>query len=262
MSTRLGGWVLGIELRRVHRAAGFSQRGLAQELGWDASKLSRLLSGLRVVTEAELLLVLWVCGVKTARERERFRSLAARADQHRWWPGFEDSSLSFRVSGVLEDQARAILCYSPNVVPALLRTARYGQALPVAEGATPGLFNRFRPPQCVFLVGERALTHPGPMPSIMRGQARHLAALAQRVAIRVVPEALAFGWEGPFRILDVPDLGRTVQVDQPRSTLFLHDKESVDAYAALARELMGIALSEERSRGLLREIAGDALVRQ
>ncbi|GLZ37703.1 hypothetical protein Acsp05_13280 [Actinokineospora sp. NBRC 105648] len=245
-----------MELRRLHQAAGFSQRGLAAALGWDPSKLSRVLAGLRVLGEAELLLVLWVCGVQTARERDRFRSLVARACQSRWWQSRDDTDLSFRVADVLEDQARAILCHAPTTVPVLLRTTRYAQALPQTETATPGLFDRHRPPRCAFLVGERALTHPGPMPSIMRGQARHLAALAQQGSIRVVPEAQAFGWEGSFRILDVPDLGRTVQVDQPKSTLFLHDKESVDTYAALARNVMAVTLDEERTRERLAELAG------
>src|SRR5882757_6223531 len=75
---------LGGELRELRRNQKLTVRAVAAQLGWQASKLSRMETGqqgCKVEDVASLLVVYGVIGA----ERKRFLIMAERSNEPGWW---------------------------------------------------------------------------------------------------------------------------------------------------------------------------------
>src|SRR5699024_1574597 len=120
---------LGAELRRERERFGANLRELAAQLGWSASKVSRMEAGRRGTLPADVAIYLARCGTPR-HDRERLVRLA------------EDSAVTFRLQDhgerlpdelrsliELETTADTIVGYDPLAVPGLLQTEPYVRAL-------------------------------------------------------------------------------------------------------------------------------------
>lgn len=128
---------LGERLRELRARRFRFGTGLATELGWQQSKVSKIESGRQVPSADDLAAWLVACG-GDAEELSGLTDLLARAR-------VEDRSFvdlwrlgriaaDQRAIGELERRARMICDYTPSMVPALVQTAAYARAMLTTAG--------------------------------------------------------------------------------------------------------------------------------
>lgn len=267
---------LGDELRRLRQDAGYNASGLARELGWSPSRISRLESGKRGVSEVDVAAFLACCRVVGAR-RDRLLDLA-RAAYERSWLQSHGAELPCEPRTVVlhEATASAIRGYEPLTIPGLLQTEDYARALLRWGGLIPedvvearvsarmdrqGLLRRREPPAVTFFLHEYALHALAGDPRVMNEQLLHLALVCGRAhcSIRMVPASSGprGGPGGPFRLLEYAAHGPVAYVAHQTTSLFLEDREHIDAYRGILDRLAEIALGGDETRDLLVRLAND-----
>ena len=129
---------LGRELRRLREQAGLSQSDVVSRTGGVISKLSRIESGDRTISETDIAELLVLYGLNAGSARwDRLTALASTATAKEWWDGYSELVPSDLVDRLgLEDSAVRISTYATTMVPDLLQTAAYARALAVADGRT------------------------------------------------------------------------------------------------------------------------------
>ncbi|ONK09899.1 helix-turn-helix transcriptional regulator [Streptomyces sp. MP131-18] len=198
--------LIGARLRELRAAAGLSAREAADELGTSPSTLHRMEGGRVGLKPAHVRRLLTVYG----REAEAGSVLAdvERASRPGWWQAYRDVLPRSPADLIgLEEHAQVIRFYAPAVVPDLLQTPAYAEALQRVQHPEDAdgriarrveLLNRRQavldraepaPPVLWALIEEAALRRRVGGPEVMRGQLAHLRRLAGRpgVTIRVVP---------------------------------------------------------------------------
>jgi transcriptional regulator with XRE-family HTH domain len=202
---------LGQQMRDLRTRRGMTLQATAEYFGRDFSTLARLEKAEWPFTRADVVALLDIYGVYDGQERARLLQLcddAWRTDE--WDADFADAAYdrSFVDRGWLESRARAIAIYHPFLVPDLLQTRAYAEALVrLAEGpAVPAqtvvhsvdpvmqrqkVLESGRTKLSVVL-DDTALRREVGDPALMREQYRHLVALARRphVEIRLLPAAV------------------------------------------------------------------------
>ncbi|ARQ67613.1 Scr1 family TA system antitoxin-like transcriptional regulator [Streptomyces marincola] len=198
--------LIGARLRQLRTEAGLSTRQAAAELGTSASALHRMEGHGVGLEPGRVRRLLSAYG----REAEAGAVLAdvERASRPGWWDAYRDVLPRSPADLIgLEEHAYVIRLYAPAVVPDLLQTPAYAEALQrvrhpeeddrriarrvelvvrrqaVLERADPA------PPVVWALLEEAALRRRVGDAEVMRGQLAHLRLLAARpgVTIRVVP---------------------------------------------------------------------------
>ncbi|HEX3590789.1 MAG TPA: Scr1 family TA system antitoxin-like transcriptional regulator, partial [Pseudonocardiaceae bacterium] len=166
---------LGVELRKRREAAGLKGYDLAEQLGWSASKVSRMENGIRGVSEVDAAIYLTHCGV-LQQELEDLLDIARAEDSDTWLQEHgERLPDNLRTLVYHETTAAASASYEPSLVPGLLQTSDYARAVFEFADVVPrgkiGTAVRARldrqavlrkpdPPQCLFFVHENALRAP------------------------------------------------------------------------------------------------------
>ncbi|MFI6480664.1 helix-turn-helix domain-containing protein [Nonomuraea sp. NPDC050663] len=120
---------LGAQLRQLREAAGMSGKELAERLGWQPSKISRLENGRQSATEVDVLA--WTGAVGAAPEtltelRRRAGEVESkRADWRHWSTG----GMAATQEDVREREARTQVfrVFEPGVVIGLLQAAEYAR---------------------------------------------------------------------------------------------------------------------------------------
>src|SRR5262245_11791786 len=111
---------LGGELRGLRQAAKLSVRTVAAQLGWQASKLSRMETGQQGIRVEDVASLLVIYGV-TGAERKRLLAMAERVKEPGWWEVLGGLSAESRTLVQLEAEATAIFNFEPLLVPGLLQ---------------------------------------------------------------------------------------------------------------------------------------------
>jgi transcriptional regulator with XRE-family HTH domain len=199
---------LGRELRTLREAAGLTAAEVAAEFGWAESTVTRKETGSIGIKDADLERLLQRYGVDEA-DRARLREMAhARTAATR--P--KDTHASVAVPHVVEDyveleeQATEISIYAAIVVPGLLQTPEYANAIfkttpePEEEFIGPRMDVRMarqgavarKLPKLDVILDEAVLLRPIGGPEIMRAQALRLIEMSERrnITIRVLPMAI------------------------------------------------------------------------
>lgn len=258
----------GEGVRRAIEQTGLTHRKLAEELGWDESKLSDLVRGKGGVDEADLMQLLGYCRVKPAEIRHLlalFRETREIGYLHIPEDGLPDQ---VRILIDQERLANEITVWSMNLIPGHLQTTDYIRAL--IEGGTRDesldyeevisaklrrreLFHWSR--TFVYFIHEQALHLPVGGPEVMKDQYIHLLGMAERsyVTVRVVPTAIGAhaGIYGSFLQLGYEKYDPVIFIESRNSSLFLEDKRSLAIYAKTLKLLDRQALSAEDSKGLI-----------
>ncbi|MFG2512045.1 helix-turn-helix domain-containing protein [Streptomyces sp. NPDC048584] len=267
---------LGSELRRMRTTAGMSAEYAAGLLGVDRSRVSNMESGLRGIN-AERLRTL-ACNCDCTDERY-VNALAEMAEPRRpgWWERYR-GSLPQGFLDISETEAYASRLRGANTVhvPGLLQTSEHAMAifravipqLPEHEVALrlahrserQSVITRDNPVPYVAVIHEAALRMQFGGRDVSRGQLKHLLEVSERdnVTVLVLPfDQGAFPGAGQTVIYaegPVPQLD-TVQIDNSHGPDFLHSDGQLAKYRAQLDLLEGLALSPERSRDVIREIA-------
>ncbi|MGH3992490.1 MAG: DUF5753 domain-containing protein, partial [Pseudonocardiaceae bacterium] len=186
---------------------------------------------------------------------ELFRSIARQARKGKdWWIGFEDAMpRDFDLYLGLEASAMQIHSYAAVVVPGLLQTTAYAEA--VIRGGDPTLtdeevarrvelrmarqhvLDRKDPPHVWAVLDEAVLRRQIGGPDVSRQQLEHLVTLAQRphIDLQVLPAAAGAhaGAEGTFTWLAFPPElagGGVVYLDTRVRCVYYEDPADILVY--------------------------------
>ena len=124
---------VGTELRELRKVSRLTLRDVAEQLGWQASKVSRVETGKQGLTVEDMASLLVVYGV-TGEDRRRLLGLAERSKEPGWWEVGGGLSKESRTMIQLESDATRIVNFQPLLVPGLLQTADYARAVMKACG--------------------------------------------------------------------------------------------------------------------------------
>jgi transcriptional regulator with XRE-family HTH domain len=117
---------LGKRLRELRNQHSLTVEDVAEKLLCSATKISRLETGARrpSLRDVRDLCALYEVDESTSAE---FMTLARGAREPGWWTQYEDLNLDPLIG--LEQDAKAITCYSMYYMPALLQTADYARTI-------------------------------------------------------------------------------------------------------------------------------------
>lgn len=208
----------GAELRRLRNEAQLTQAELGRRAGYSASQIGSVEVGKRPPTEQFLTECEKVIG---AGLRELWASLSGHRDSAPTWfaPWLEE-----------EEQAQSLRTWQPMVVPGLLQTAAYAQALLERESgfdreqiealvaarlARQKILTRTNPPRYLVVLDEGVLSRPIGGPEVMREQLERLleAAQAPHITIQISPLGASPGLSGAIVIAQARN--------GPRHTVYL-----------------------------------------
>jgi transcriptional regulator with XRE-family HTH domain len=205
----------GVYLREYRIAAGRRQKELAAMLGWSVSKISMVERGQRTADEA------FARAADTALEADG--GLLAR-----WRETVEHSSrwpVWLARLAEIEREAATLRLWQPLIVPGMLQTPEYAQAIFRGKPATTPkeveqnvaarmerqrVLQRDNGPTVWVILDEVVLNRPIGSEAVMAEQMAHLVALDEhpRINVRVLPRDswLTTGLQGAFVLADGPGM--------------------------------------------------------
>ena len=271
---------LATELRRLRERADLTGDHVAERLGWSASKISRIELARTGVTVADVRKLLKQYGVE-GTQSEDLLALAREASRKGWWAAYSDSlpeAYSFYIG--LEAEARTVQNWETQVLPGLLQTEAYAQAVIGSLQAIATI-----PPSAIDrrvetrLARQRLLTSGSPLElravidesvlrrrfgeeSTMRRQLQHLVEISQlpNVTVNVLPLAGSHVvGTGGFALLKfsqphVVGLHDIVCVETLNGSLYVEDDVEVYHYHLAFSQLTGDSLEAAASRDLISRI--------
>lgn len=270
---------LGGALRQYRTAAGLSLSTVAQSMGWDESKMSRIENAKARMPPQEVATLLEKYGVTDPEVIAALEHLARDAGRQGWWQAYGDVvALSYKDYLTLESDAASTSIYSPNMVPGLLQTGAYAREIIAATTPTrtPEEVNALaevrktrqailttRPggPLKLWAVIHQAALHQrfAAQPALMREQLRHLLDMADlpNITIQVMPLSATPhpGLSGLFEIVQFPAPWPTaVSLENLRGGYFVEGTDEVEVFEEAWGRVVAAALSVDDSRELIKDI--------
>ena len=266
---------LGAELKELRAGTKLSTRAVAHRLGWSASTLNRIETGLRPVKSEDIAALLVIYNV-TGTERDRLLELAREANQPGWWETARPD-LPSQLTGLIgfESQATHITNVASVLIPGLLQTPEYARAVMASSGiTTPSaetrvatrmgrqvILSRPEPPELLAIVDEAALRRPMGGPRVMADQLRNIVRTCERpnVSVRVIPfeHGGHIGLNGPYVILQFAKAGTIVHMEHLRSGVFVDKPEDVAPFLAATDTLREAALDPAASEKFILAVADE-----
>ncbi|WP_338699101.1 helix-turn-helix transcriptional regulator [Streptomyces sp. Q6] len=267
---------LGQELRRLRELKGMTAEEVAERLLVSQSKISRLENGRRSISQRDVRDLCGVYEVEDHRIVDSLMQMAKDSRQQGWWHSFGDIPYSVYIG--LETDAASLRVYDPQVVPGLLQTRGYAEAL--INGALPETTaqdiekrvqvrmrrqERIQAPDNPLrlwtVLDEAALRRGVGGKHVMREQLEHLVEQSQlpHVTVQVIPFEMGAhpGLNGQYAILEFPDAADSsvVYIEGVTSDLYLEKANDVQKYSVMYEHLRAQALNVEQSRQFISEIA-------
>ncbi|KAB2380503.1 helix-turn-helix domain-containing protein [Actinomadura montaniterrae] len=221
--------ILTSELQRLRQAKGVTQEQVAAALDWSTSKLIRIEGGTVGVSTTDLHALLRHYGIQDGDpEVGKLTEIAREARQRGWWaPYRHELAADFLRYLGYETGASVIRSFQPLLVPGLLQTEEYANAVTIELVSSPAerdvvvevrmqrqeeVFSRADPPQLMMVMDEAVLRRRvgGQVDSgVMPRQLRHILDVLERpnVSVEVIPfsKGAHFGMKGEFTILEFTD---------------------------------------------------------
>ncbi len=177
----------------------------------------------------------------------------------------------------LEQKAVALSSYESQLVPGLLQTKAYAEAVfrsripvytdgEVADQTTARLdrqatLRREQPMLASFVIWEPALACPLGGSEILRDQLRHLLTCSELtgVSIQVLPLDRTHhpALDGPFVLVETPEHEHIAYLETQRGSLVVSHLDEVSILAQKYAMLRTQALNPEETRDLLKRLLGD-----
>ncbi|GHH07405.1 helix-turn-helix domain-containing protein [Streptomyces lanatus] len=267
---------LGQELRRLRELKGMTAEEVAERLLVSQSKISRLENGRRSISQRDVRDLCGVYEVEDHRIVDSLMQMAKDSRQQGWWHSFGDIPYSVYIG--LETDAASLRVYDPQVVPGLLQTKQYAEAL--IAGALPETAQgeiekrvqvRMRrqeristaenPLRLWTVMDEAALRRVVGNRSLMRDQLEQLVEQSQlpHVTVQVIPFEMGAhpGLNGQYAILEFPDAADSsvVYIEGVTSDLYLEKANDVQKYSVMYEHLRAQALNVDQSRQFIADIA-------
>ncbi|WP_181767456.1 helix-turn-helix domain-containing protein [Streptomyces albidus (ex Kaewkla and Franco 2022)] len=269
---------LGQELRRLRELKGMTAEEVADRLLVSQSKISRLENGRRSISQRDVRDLCGVYEVEDNRIVESLMQMAKESRQQGWWHAFGDIPYSVYIG--LETDAASLRVYEPQVVPGLLQTRAYAEA--VCEGASPEAsasdidkrvqvrmrrqerINDVRHPLRLWAVlDESALRRAVGGRQTMVEQLERLNEVSQlpHVTVQVMPFSMGAhpGVNGQYAILEFPDASDSsvVYLEGVTSDLYLEKAHDVQSYSVMYEHLRAEALNPDQTREFIENVAKD-----
>ncbi|MEV8458974.1 MULTISPECIES: helix-turn-helix domain-containing protein [Streptomyces] len=176
-----------------------------------------------------------------------------------------------------EREAIAISSYENQVVPGLLQTDTYAEAvfrsrvpvydedeigqLVAARVERQGILHRREPPITSFVVWEPVVRAPIGGGEVWAGQLRHLRECSELpgLMLQVLPmdRITHAGLNGPFVLLETPEHQRLAYTEGQRGSQLIADQGEVAILSQKCAMLRSQALTPEDTRGLLDRLLGE-----
>ena len=267
---------LGQELRRLRELKGMTAEEVAERLLVSQSKISRLENGRRSISQRDVRDLCGVYEVEDHRIVDSLMQMAKDSRQQGWWHSFGDIPYSVYIG--LETDAASLRVYDPQVVPGLLQTRQYAEALiagALPETAAADVEKRVQvrlrrqeritapesPLRLWTVMDEAALKRVVGNRSLMRDQLEHLVEQSQlpHVTVQVIPFEMGAhpGLNGQYAILEFPDAADSsvVYIEGVTSDLYLEKANDVQKYSVMYEHLRAQALNVDQSRQFIADIA-------
>ncbi|MGA5069076.1 helix-turn-helix domain-containing protein [Streptomyces exfoliatus] len=262
---------LGAELRRLRLASGLKSTEVAQRLMVSQPKISHLENGNRAISPRDVRDLCAIYGVTDQQLIDSLMRMARESAQPGWWNVYGDIPQGVYIG--LETDAATLHAYEPLVIPALLQTPTYAEAvigetipLPTVEQTATRLkvrmrrqhriYDPARPLRLWVVLDEPALRRVVGSPAIMREQLEHLNSLGSEphITVQVLPyDAGAHpGLSGQFSILRFADSPEAVvYLERFTSDLYLEKPSDVQHYSMMYDHLQAQALNPDSSRDFI-----------
>ncbi|MFF4143512.1 helix-turn-helix domain-containing protein [Streptomyces sp. NPDC001698] len=267
---------LGQELRRLRELKGMTAEEVAERLLVSQSKISRLENGRRSISQRDVRDLCGVYEVEDHRIVDSLMQMAKDSRQQGWWHSFGDIPYSVYIG--LETDAASLRIYDPQVVPGLLQTRQYAEALiagALPETAPADIEKRVQvrmrrqerisatenPLRLWTVLDEAALRRIVGGPALMREQLEHLVEQSRlpHVTVQVIPFDMGAhpGLNGQYAILEFPDTADSsvVYIEGVTSDLYLEKANDVQKYSVMYEHLRAQALNVDQSRQFIADIA-------
>ncbi|MFB0618652.1 helix-turn-helix domain-containing protein [Streptomyces sp. AGS-58] len=267
---------LGTALRQYRQAAKLDQLEAAEVIATSQARVSRLESGHVTARVIEVRLLLDAYGVTDPEVRDKLEDLAKHSKNRGWWlehaahlrPDYLDHI-------ALEDDATYIRQWQPALVPGLLQTPAYAEAViaagpdyvapevleqlvKVREGRQVKIGEGGASYTAIFW--EAAVAHPIVSAEVHREQLAAILAVAKRknVTVQVLP------FSAGVLVASIPAFSsfsfdsepavEAVSMENLRGTSVLEAPEDLAAYGNAYDLLRSAALAPDASARLIRDI--------
>jgi transcriptional regulator with XRE-family HTH domain len=249
---------------------------VAERLLVSQSKISRLENGRRSISQRDVRDLCGVYEVEDHRIVDSLMQMAKDSRQQGWWHSFGDIPYSVYIG--LETDAESLRVYEPQVVPGLLQTRSYAEAL--INGALPEapptdidkrvsvrarrqdrITTQEGPLRLWAVIDEAALRRMVGGRQVMIEQLEQLVELSHlpHVTVQVLPFDMGAhpGINGQYAILEFPDAADSsvVYIEGVTSDLYLEKANDVQRYSVMYEHLRAQALNVEQSRHCIADIA-------
>ncbi|MEU2342430.1 helix-turn-helix transcriptional regulator [Streptomyces sp. NPDC013082] len=267
---------LGQELRRLREIKGMTAEEVADRLLVSQSKISRLENGRRSISQRDVRDLCGVYEVADHRVVDSLMQMAKDSRQQGWWHAFGDIPYSVYIG--LETDAESLRVYEPQIVPGLLQTRSYAEAL--ITGALPEAppsdiekrvnvrarrQDRVNAPEHPLrlwaVIDESALRRLVGGKQVMLAQLEHLVEQSKlpHVTVQVLPFEMGAhpGINGQYAILEFPDAADSsvVYIEGVTSDLYLEKANDVQRYSVMYEHLRAQALNVDQTREFIGDIA-------
>jgi transcriptional regulator with XRE-family HTH domain len=267
---------LGKHLRELRETAGLTLKEAGEYLQRDASTVSRFEAGLYPARTADVVALLDLYGIADLTQRDGLIRLSREVWQSGWWDAYsEDMPLGIVHYAWLEPRAKKIHSFDTMVIPGLLQTRDYMEAVIRADDVDVAdeQINRwieFRlerqkllattdAPELSTILDERTVRRVIGGPEVMRQQLTQLAKFASqpRIEIRLLPFSTGAhaSPDGSFRIFELPEpYAAIAYAPTPAGAIYL-ESEAADKLKMKYDRIRHDALSTDESLDLIMAIA-------
>jgi hypothetical protein len=245
---------------------------VATELLCSPSKVSRLETGQRGASARDIRDLCRLYGVDDPAERDHLAKLAREGKRQAWWQPFD---LPYATYVGLEAEAHSITDFESGVVPGLLQTREYAQAL--HEAIVPELSRELidqriearmirqrvlsgdPAPQLAAIMDEAVLHRLVGGEEVMRAQLGRLLEVSEwpNVTIRVLPYRAGAhsALDSTFAFLEFEaSVSAVVYVDGLVGQIYLEHQPDVQRYVQVIDQLRTLSLSAQDSAELIARV--------
>ncbi|WP_017597357.1 helix-turn-helix domain-containing protein [Nocardiopsis lucentensis] len=265
---------LARELRRLREAHGLKLSVAAKKTSVPQSTLSNIESAEARRIKPRDIDALADLYEAPADIRAALQELALESKERGWWSSYKDV-FGGNALPDFEVEASMIRSFECQVIPGLLQTPRYSEAIfrggracgadaiqrsVDARVQRQSILHRHHPPHLWAVIDEAALRRQPDGPEVMCEQLQHLINMAthHNIDLQVLPfnAGMHSGLSGSFYLLDFPgELDPSiVYTENATDSLFVQDPESVQRFVTIFSDLNAAALRATQSIRFIRQI--------
>ena len=266
---------LGERLRAARIKAGYKLSDVGEYLQLDHTTLGRFERGTHRIRHSYVKDLIDFYGISDSATRDALLKLNEDSWRRDWWHGdSSDLEVNFIDYTWLEARSAKIYTYEPMLVPGLLQTREYTDAL-MAHGRGDEIDPRQRsrlvdlrmarqqvlmaenPTPLSSVIGQAALDRPVAPNHVLVKQLQRLADLAlyQHIDIRILPSSIGWhvGLQGSFRWFEMPDPYTDVAYFENIAVrMFVEEDSKVEQYRDAYDSLHRLSLNASESIDLIK----------